>query len=75
MQPLEDLDHDSSDWKEAIEKAMVWGEVIHTGLFFKTNARLTLEEQEPVLDEGGPLAHRELGLSAEETERIVSRMM
>ena len=54
---------------------MVWGEVIHTGLFFKTDARLTLEEQEPVLDEGGPLAHRELGLSEEETERIVSRMM
>ena len=75
VQPLEDLDHDSSDWKEAIEKAMVWGEVIHTGLFFKTDARLTLEEQEPVLDEGGPLAHRELGLSKEETDRIVSRMM
>ena len=48
---------------------------IHTGLFFKTNARLTLGEQEPVLDEGGPLAFRELGLSSEETERIISRMM
>ena len=53
----------------------VWGAGSPTGLFFKPNARLTLEEQEPVLDEGGPLAHRELGLSQEETERIVSRMM
>ena len=54
---------------------MVWGDVIHTGVFFETNSRLTLEEQEPVLDEGGPLAHRELGLITEQTERIVSRMM
>ena len=75
VQPLEDIDHDSSDWKAGIEKAMVWGEEIHTGLFFETNARPTLGEQEPVLDEGGPLAYRELGLSKEETERIVSRMM
>ena len=75
VQPLEDIEHDPSDWKQAMEKAMVWGDVIHTGVFFQTNARRTLEEQEPVLDEGGPLAYRELGLSSEETERIVSRMM
>ena len=75
VQPLEDIDHDSSDWKAGIEKAMVWGEEIHTGLFFETDARPTLEEQEPVLDEGGPLGYRDLGLSKEETERIISRMM
>lgn len=75
VQPLEDIDHDSSDWKAGIEKAMVWGEDIHTGLFFETDARPTLEEQEPVLDEGGPLGYRDLGLSKEETERIISRMM
>jgi len=75
VQPLEDIEHDPSDWKQAMEKAMVWGDVIHTGVFFQTNSRLTLEEQEPVLDEGGPLAYRELGLSGEETERIITRMM
>ena len=75
VQPLEDIEHDSGDWKQAMEKAMVWGDVIHTGVFFQTNSRLTLEEQEPVLDEGGPLAYRELGLDGEQTERIVSRMM
>jgi 2-oxoglutarate ferredoxin oxidoreductase subunit beta len=75
VQPLEDIEHDPSDWKQAMEKAMVWGDVIHTGVFFQTNSRLTLEEQEPVLDEGGPLAYRELGLGSEETERIISRMM
>ena len=75
VQPLEDIDHDSSDWKAGIEKAMVWGEEIHTGLFFETDARPTLGEQEPVLDEGGPLAYRDLGLTKEETDRIISRMM
>ena len=54
---------------------MVWGEEIHTGLFFETNVRATLGEQEPVLDEGGALSYRELGLSTEQTECIVSRMM
>ena len=73
--PLEDVDHDPSDWKAGIERAMVWGEEIHTGLFFETNVRATLGDQEPVLDEGGALSYRELGLSTEQTECIVSRMM
>jgi len=75
VQPLEDIEHDTSDWKAGIEKAMLWGDVIHTGVFFETKTRLTLGEQEPVLDEGGPLAFRELGLSSEQTDRIISRMM
>ncbi|HIM13437.1 MAG TPA: 2-oxoacid ferredoxin oxidoreductase, partial [Candidatus Poseidoniales archaeon] len=75
VQPLEDIEHDPSDWKAGIEKAMLWGDVIHTGVFFETKTRLTLGEQEPVLDEGGPLAFRELGLSSEQTERIIARMM
>jgi 2-oxoglutarate ferredoxin oxidoreductase subunit beta len=75
VQPLEDIDHDTSDWKAGIEKAMLWGDVIHTGVFFETNARMTLGDQEPVLDNGGPLALRELGLDSEQTNRIIYRMM
>ncbi len=75
VQPLEDIDHDTRDWKTGIEKAMLWGDVIHTGVFFETNARMTLGDQEPVLDDGGPLAFRELGLDSEQTNRILSRMM
>jgi hypothetical protein len=36
---------------------------------------MTLGDQEPVLDDGGPLAFRELGLDSEQTDRILSRMM
>ena len=72
---LEDEDHDPSDWKAACEKAMVWGDTIYTGLFYQRTDRPTLGEQEPVLSEGGPLAFRPLGLSKEQSQRIITRMM
>ena len=71
---LEDEGHDPSDWKTACEKAMLWGEQIYTGLFFQRLAP-SLDQLEPVLDEGGPLARRSLGLTPEQAERIVKRML
>lgn len=71
---LEDEAHDPSDWKAACEKAMVWGDTIYTGLFYQFEGRDTLEDQEPVL-EGGPLAKRPLGLSREQADRLIARMM
>jgi 2-oxoglutarate ferredoxin oxidoreductase subunit beta len=72
---LEDEDHDPSDWKAACEKALEWGDTIYTGLFFQKIDRLTLDQLEPVLEEGGPLAHRSVGLSEEQARRVVARMM
>ncbi len=74
VKKLEDEDHDTSDWKAACEKAMVWGEKIYIGLFLQTE-RPTLGDEEPVLGEDGPLAHRPLGLNDEQTQRIIQRMM
>ncbi len=74
VQRLEDEDHDRSDWKAACEKAMVWGDSIYTGLFLQRQVP-TLEDGEPVLAEGGPLASRPLGLSDEDASRITRRMM
>ncbi|MFQ5974244.1 MAG: thiamine pyrophosphate-dependent enzyme, partial [Alphaproteobacteria bacterium] len=71
---LEDEGHDASDWKTACEKAMVWGDTIYIGLFLERRAP-TLGQQEPVLDEGGPLSFRPLGLSQDEARKIVRRMM
>ncbi len=72
---LEDEDHDTSDWKTACEKAMLWGDTIYTGLFLQNKDAPSLEQQEPVLDEGGPLSRRPLGLSREQGQNIFSRMM
>ena len=74
VKKLEDEGHDTSDWKSACEKAMLWGDIIYTGLFFQREAP-TLDGVEPVLQEGGPLARRALGLSREQARRIISRMM
>ena len=75
MKKLEDGDHDTTDWKAACEKAMLWGDTIYTGLFLQLEGAPSLGDLEPVLDDGGPLAHRPLGLSKGQAEKIISRMM
>ena len=71
---LEDEDHDTSDWKSACEKAMLWGDTIYTGLFLQKKDAPSLGQQETVLDQGGPLSRRPLGLSQEQAQNIVGRM-
>ena len=71
---LEDEGHDTSDWKTACEKALMWGDTIYTGLFLQKE-QPTLSQLEPVLDEGGPLAYRPLGLAKEQSQKIIKRMM
>lgn len=75
VKKLDEVDHDSGDWKQACEKAMVWGDDIYIGLFYRNTEAQTLEQQEPVLDAGGPLCHRPLGLTADQTQKIIARMM
>ena len=75
VKKLEEEGHDPGDWKAACEKAMVWGDTIYTGLFFQAHDRPSLHEAEPVLDEGGPISARSLGLSKAQADRIISRMM
>ena len=75
VKKLEDEEHDTSDWKAACEKALEWGDTIYTGLFFQAEDALSLGRREPVLDEGGPLAHRPLGLTDEQAQGIIKRMM
>ncbi len=74
VKKLEDEGHDPTDWKAACEKGLMWGDKIYTGLFLQIE-RPTLEQSEPVLEEGGPMAHRPLGLSEEQSQRIIKRMM
>ena len=75
VKKLEDEGHDSSDWKSACEKAMLWGDTIYTGLFFQTDEAPNLGRREPVLDQGGPLSHRLLGINQDQAEKIISRMI
>ena len=72
---LEDDGHDTTDWKSACEKAMAWGDTIYTGLFLQTGAQESLDQREPVLDEGSPISARPLGLSEEQCSRLIQGMM
>ncbi len=75
VKKLEDDGHDESDWKAACERAMEWGDTIYTGLFYQKTGQPTLDDREPVLKKGGPLATRETGLSDDQIKKIIRRMM
>ncbi len=73
IRKLEDEGHDAGDWAAACEKAMVWGDQIYIGKFFEVEQD-SLVELEPVLRDG-PVAKRQGGITQEQAERILQRMM
>ena len=75
VKPLEDEGHDPTDFHKSMDKAYLWGEEIPIGLFWHRTDLPTLEEQEPVLDEGGPLGYRDLGLSKEQSSDLIQEML
>jgi 2-oxoglutarate ferredoxin oxidoreductase subunit beta len=74
-QRLEDIGHDPTNFQAAMERAYMWGDVIPIGLFWKRADLPALDELEPVLHEGVPLAHRPLGVSPEIAKALVSELM
>ena len=75
VRKLEDEGHDPSDWAAACEKAMAWGDEIYIGKFYHLkNDKESLTDLEPVLRDG-PVAKREGGLTEEQADRILQRMM
>ena len=75
VKKLEDEGHDTTDWQSACEKAMLWGDTIYTGLFFQTEEVANLGRREPILEQGGPLSRRPLGISEDQAQKILSRMV
>ena len=72
---LEDMAHDPTDFQAAMEKGYQWGEVIPIGLFWKRDDVSSLDELEPVLAEGGPLARRPLGISSDTAQSLIRELM
>ncbi len=73
---LEDDGHNPADFNKAIERGYQWGDEIPIGLFWKRTDLPSLEDLEPVLhDGGGPLAHRKLGIAAEQAQELIQELL
>ncbi len=70
----DDPAYDASNLQQAFEKAQLWGDEIPTGRFFQRTDLPSLDQAEPVLDTGGPLALRELGIPPEITREFVTEL-
>jgi len=75
VQILEEQGHDPTDFHAAVEKGFQWGEKIPIGLFWKRTDLPTLDELEPVLADGGPLAFRPLGLSQDQSQALIQELL
>ncbi len=73
---LEDQGHDPANFNKAIERGYQWGDEVPIGLFWKRTDLPSLEEQEPVLQDGhGPLAFRELGIPKEQADALIKELL
>ena len=70
-----DSGYDSGDWNAAMERASLWGEEIPIGLFYRNTSLPALHQLEPVLDQGGPLAHRDPRVPADVARQFVEELM
>ena len=58
-----------------MERGYEWGEEIPIGLFWKRDDLPALDQLEPVLDDGGPLARRPLGVDPETAQALIRELM
>jgi 2-oxoglutarate/2-oxoacid ferredoxin oxidoreductase subunit beta len=76
VQRLEDdQTYDSSDWLEAMKRALLWGDVIPIGKFFERTDLPSLDESEPVLEDGRPLAYSELRIPPKIAGDFIAELM
>jgi 2-oxoglutarate/2-oxoacid ferredoxin oxidoreductase subunit beta len=72
---LEERGHNPTDFHAAMERGYEWGEAIPIGLFWKREDLPSLDQLEPVLAEGGPLARRPLGVAPDVARKLVRELM
>jgi 2-oxoglutarate ferredoxin oxidoreductase subunit beta len=72
---LEDRKHDPSDFAAAMKYGYEWGDEIAIGLFWKRTDLPSLDQLEPTLAEGGPMARRPLGISPDVAKSLIRELM
>jgi 2-oxoglutarate ferredoxin oxidoreductase subunit beta len=71
----DDSSYDSTNWIAAMGKSQIWGEEIPIGKFFQRTDLPSLHQAEPILDEGGPLALRNLGIPPQVAKDFIAELM
>jgi 2-oxoglutarate ferredoxin oxidoreductase subunit beta len=71
----DDPSYDSTNWTAAMGKSQIWGEEIPIGKFFQRTDLPALHQAEPILDEGGPLALRDLGIPQQVAKDFIAELM
>ena len=72
---LDEMGHDPTNRHLAIERGYQWGDEIPIGLFWKREDLPSLDQLEPVLGSGGPLAHRPLGIAPDMAQTLIRELM
>jgi 2-oxoglutarate ferredoxin oxidoreductase subunit beta len=76
VKQLEEASHDPTDFHKALDQGYRWGEEIPIGLVWRRTDLPTLEDLEPVLEDGGgPLALRKLGLTNEQAQPLIAELL
>ena len=70
----DDPSYDSTNFAMAMRNRKLWGDGIPIGKFLQRTDRPSLEECEPILDEGGSLAHRDLRIPAETVKDFITEL-
>ena len=71
----DDASYDPADWHAAMKRALLWGDEIPIGKFFQRTDLPSLDQAEPVLNEGGPLARRELRIAPQVVREFITELM
>jgi 2-oxoglutarate/2-oxoacid ferredoxin oxidoreductase subunit beta len=66
--------YDTSNWVEAIEKSLLWGDEIPIGVFFERNDIPTAHDADPVL-KSGPLVHQNSRIPADVAKSFIDELM
>ena len=54
---------------------MIAADAVAVGLFWKRDDLPALDQLEPVLDEGGPMARRRLGIAPDVAQSLIRELM
>ena len=71
----DDESYDPTDWHEAMRRSLLWGDEIPIGKFFQRTDLPSLDQSEPVIEEGGPLVHQPFGTDAEVAQQFIAELL